>query len=85
VVAAEPITSVDVTAADMLRELDDELRRAGIELMFAEMKDPVKDKLRRFGLMERFGEGHFYMTLGQAVDRYVERSGVEWVDWEERR
>jgi MFS superfamily sulfate permease-like transporter len=85
VVAAEPVTSVDVTAADMLAELDDELRRAGIELIFAEMKDPVKDKLRRFGLMERFGEGHFYATIGQTVDAYVETSGVEWVDWEERK
>jgi high affinity sulfate transporter 1 len=85
VVAAEPVTSVDVTAADMLAELDDELRRAGIELIFAEMKDPVKDKLKRFGLFERFGEGHFYMTLGQAVDAYIASSGVEWVDWEERK
>ena len=50
VVAAEPVTSVDVTAADMLVELDDDLRQAGIQLVFAEMKDPVKDKLKRFGL-----------------------------------
>jgi MFS superfamily sulfate permease-like transporter len=75
---------VDVTAADMLSELDDELRQARIELAFAEMKDPVKDKLRRFGLFERFGEDHFFMTIGQAVDAYVEASGIEWVDWEER-
>jgi MFS superfamily sulfate permease-like transporter len=85
VVAAEPITSVDVTAADMLAELDDELSRAEIELIFAEMKDPVKDKLKRFGLFERFGESSFYATIGQAVDVYVETSGVEWVDWEERK
>ena len=44
-VAAEPVTSVDVTAADMLVELDDELRQTGIELVFAEMKDPVKPKI----------------------------------------
>jgi high affinity sulfate transporter 1 len=50
VVAAEPVTSVDVTAADALAELDDMLRKDGIELAFAELKDPVKDKLRRFGL-----------------------------------
>ena len=50
VVAAEPVTSVDVTAADMLAELDDKLHQAGIQLVFAEMKDPVKDKLKRFGL-----------------------------------
>ena len=84
VVAAEPITSVDVTAADMLTELDDELGQARIELVFAEMKDPVKDKLRRFGLFERFGDSHFFPTIGQVVNVYVETSGVEWVDWEER-
>ena len=54
VVAAEPVTSVDVTAADALAELDDELHAAGIELCFAEMKDPVKDKLKRFGLFTRW-------------------------------
>ena len=48
--SAEPITSVDVTSADVLDELDKELQAAGIDLCFAEMKDPVKDKLKRFGL-----------------------------------
>lgn len=84
VVASEPITSVDVTAADMLAELDEELRRAGVELVFAEMKDPVKDKFRRFGLTERFDAGHFFATLGQAVSAYLKASGVEWEDWEAR-
>ena len=84
VLASEPVTSVDVTAADMLVELDDQLRRAGIQLVFAEMKDPVKDKLRRFGLLDRFDDRHFFPTLGQVVDAYLDSSGVEWVDWEER-
>ena len=52
VVAAEPITDVDSTAAEVLGEIDAELERAGIELAFAELKGPVKDKLRRYGLME---------------------------------
>jgi MFS superfamily sulfate permease-like transporter len=55
IVAAEPVTSVDVTSADMLAELEQALREAGIELHFAEMKDPVKDKLKRFELLEHFG------------------------------
>src|SRR5215813_10031690 len=84
VVAAEPVTSVDVTAADMLSELDDTLRAAGIELCFAEMKDPVKDKLKRFGLFKRFGEKRFFATLGEAVSGYLEAHPVEWVDWEDR-
>jgi high affinity sulfate transporter 1 len=85
VVAAEPVTSVDVTAADMLAELDDELHQAGIQLVFAEMKDPVKDKLRRFDLYDRFGDQLFFPTVGQAVNAYLDSSGVEWVDWEERK
>ncbi|MGF6140220.1 SulP family inorganic anion transporter [Pseudomonas laurylsulfatiphila] len=71
VVAAEPVTSVDVTSADMLAELDDTLHAAGIELCFAEMKDPVKDKLKRFGLFARLGETAFFPTIGTAVDSYV--------------
>lgn len=72
VVAAEPVTSVDVTAADIVAELDDTLHAQGIELCFAEMKDPVKDKLKRFGLFARFGAETFYATLGEAVDAYLD-------------
>ena len=84
VVAAEPVTSVDVTSADAICELDDELRAAGISLYFAEMKDPVKDKLKRFGLYERFGERTFFATIGEAVSTYRESVAVNWVDWEDR-
>ena len=84
VVAAEPVTSVDVTAADMLMELDETLSRGGIELCFAEMKDPVKDKLKRFGLFARLGETAFFPTMGAAVSRYLETHPVDWVDWEDR-
>ncbi|MGE5202052.1 MAG: SulP family inorganic anion transporter [Acidobacteriota bacterium] len=84
VVAAEPVTSVDVTAADTLAELDRTLHRAGIELCFAELKDPVKDKLKRFGLFAQIGEEFFFPTVGAAVGSYLESHAVEWVDWEDR-
>jgi high affinity sulfate transporter 1 len=84
VVAAEPVTSVDVTAADMLAELDEMLHAAGIELCFAEMKDPVKDKLKRFGLFARLGEDVFFPTLGAAVGTYLDTHEVDWLDWEDR-
>ena len=54
VVTAEPVTSVDVTSADMLVELERTLRASHIELRFAEMKDPVRDKMKRFELLERW-------------------------------
>jgi high affinity sulfate transporter 1 len=84
VIAAEPVTSVDVTAADVLSELDDTLHASGIELCFAEMKDPVKDKLKRFGLFTRLGETTFFATLGEAVSAYLKTHPVPWVDWENR-
>ena len=70
VVAAEPVTSVDVTAADALSELEEMLRHAGTRLCFAELKDPVKDKLKRFGLFNQIGEQFFFATIGAAVDEY---------------
>ena len=85
VVAAEPVTSVDVTSADMLAELEDALHAAAIELCFAEMKDPVKDKLKRFGLFARLGEEIFFPTLGEAVRTYLKTHPVDWEDSEDRR
>ncbi len=78
VVAAEPVTSVDVTAADMLDELAQSLRASDIELRFAEMKDPVKDKLKRFELLDRLGTDIFYPTVGAAVDGYLADFAVDW-------
>ena len=85
VVGAEPVTSVDVTAADIVEDLDKTLHAAGIDLCFAEMKDPVKDKLKRFGLFRRLGEKRFFATIGEAVGSYVEAEGVKWEDWEDRK
>ena len=49
------------------------------------MKDPVKDKLKRFGLFRRLGEKRFFATIGEAVSSYVEAEGVKWEDWEDRK
>jgi hypothetical protein len=57
---------------------------AGIELCFAEMKDPVKDKLKRFGLYTRLGEKTFFATVGEAVSAYLAARPIEWIDWEDR-
>jgi len=78
IISAEPVTSVDVTSADVLADLARTLGESGIELRFAEMKDPVKDKLRRFELLERLGAAAFHPTLGAAVDAYLEEHSVDW-------
>ena len=83
VIAAEPITDVDTTAAEMLEELDKDLAVRGTELAFAELKDPVKDRLDRYGLRQRVGRDFFFPTLGVAVKEYVARHDVPWVDWQD--
>jgi hypothetical protein len=60
----------------MLAELEQSLRACGIELRFAEMKDPVKDKLKRFEMLDRFGE--LQPTIGAAVDAYLAEHAVDW-------
>ena len=84
VVGAEPVTSIDVTAADVLDGLEQTLRASGVRLCFAEMKDPVKDQLKRFELFTRFGDERFFDTLGRAVSAYLRTHTVDWQDWEDR-
>ncbi|HEV3390904.1 MAG TPA: sulfate permease [Solirubrobacteraceae bacterium] len=79
VIAAEPITDVDTTAADMLADLDEELNAAGVSLVFAELKDPVRAKLERYELIGPLDPAHFFPTLGAAVDRFREQTGANWV------
>ena len=83
VVAAEPVTDVDITAADMLADLDKKLHDSGTDLCFAEMKGPVKDILKRYGLFDSFGNENFFPTIGQAVDQYLVANKVDWQDWDE--
>jgi hypothetical protein len=62
----------------VLADLTQALRASGIELCFAELKDPVKDKLRRFELLDRLGADAFHPTIGAAVDAYLAAHGVDW-------
>lgn len=85
IVAAEPITDVDTTAAEMIEELDLELAKRGTELAFAEMKDPVKDRLAKYGLQAKIGRDYFYPTIGVGVKAFLDQTGAEWVDWEDTK
>jgi high affinity sulfate transporter 1 len=83
VVAAEPVTDVDITAADAMIALDEALHQAGMELCFAEMKGPVKDRLKRYGLFNKLGSENFFPTIEQAVTGYLAVHQVEWSEPED--
>ena len=78
IVAAEPMTDVDTTAADMLEELDTGLNAQGTSLVFAELKDPVRRKIERYGLTKTISSGHFFPTIESAVTAFRSETGAEW-------
>jgi anti-anti-sigma regulatory factor len=61
------MTDVDTTAADMLEDLHGDLDAAGIELVFAEMKDAVRQRIESYGLEWVRDRDAFYPTVGNAV------------------
>jgi MFS superfamily sulfate permease-like transporter len=78
-VAAETITDVDATAADMLVDMDEELNATGNHLNLAELKAPVRDKIERYGLYETIDRRHFYPTIVVAIEEFHQ----EWQTKEE--
>ena len=83
IVAAEAVNDIDVTAADMLAELDHDLQARGIDLQFAGLPGHVRDLIIRYGLSPRFDAEHFHPTLGNAVNVYRRRHKLDWKDWDE--
>jgi high affinity sulfate transporter 1 len=78
VIAAEPVTDVDTTASDMLQALDIWLNERGISLIFAELKDPVREKIERYELTRTIDPDHFFPTIDAAVERYMDLSDATW-------
>jgi high affinity sulfate transporter 1 len=78
VIAAEPVTDVDTTASDVLEDLDEELNAQGISLVFAELKDPVRAKIERYGLTRTIDPRHFFPTIESAVAAFREETGADW-------
>jgi high affinity sulfate transporter 1 len=78
VIAAEPVTDVDTTASDILEELDENLNGRGISLVFAELKDPVRAKIERYGLTRTIDPRHFFPTIGAAITAFRAETGADW-------
>lgn len=78
-IAAASLTDVDTTAADMLATLDEEINADNISLVFAELKDPVREKLEKYELIGHyFDPTHFFPTLDAAISAYREQTGARW-------
>ncbi|MFM2078587.1 MAG: hypothetical protein RJA49_2477 [Actinomycetota bacterium] len=84
IITAEPITDVDATAAEMLRDVFADLTDQGIELRFAELKGTVHERVDRYDVFHGNMPDHTARTTGEAVKAYVRTHEVHWVDWEDR-
>jgi MFS superfamily sulfate permease-like transporter len=74
----DAMTDIDTTGAEVLDHTFDDLDRRGLELAFAGLKGPVKDRLRDYGLYDRVGDRNFFPTIGSAVKyHYRTRSEEE--------
>ena len=67
VVQCQAITDIDVTAADMLERLDDELNRQGVHLVFVELRGRLHELVTRYGLLETLDRRHFYDSIDDAL------------------
>ncbi len=84
VLAAEPITDVDITGRDVLLQLVRDMHDHDLHLVFAELKGPVRDRFARYGITEELGKERFFPTIGTAVSAYLRATDARWVDWTDR-
>jgi high affinity sulfate transporter 1 len=81
IITGEPITDIDTTGVEALRDLLEDLRTVGTTVAFAEFKGPVRDRLRRYGVEQTIGRENFYYTVDQAVMQCVVEAGEDPLPW----
>ncbi len=62
------VTDLDVTAAGMLKALDDDLNDHGIHVAFVELRSHLQDLVEKYGLDESLDRDHFYTSIDQALE-----------------
>jgi hypothetical protein len=50
-----------------------------VSLVFADMKDPVREKIERYELTRTIDPAHFFLTVGAAVAAFQDQFGADWV------
>jgi MFS superfamily sulfate permease-like transporter len=68
---------LDIGTADMLRDLSSDLRQAGIELLLAQVRGSVRERMRVTGLFDHIGEDHIFPSVDAAVQSFLSRPAPE--------
>jgi MFS superfamily sulfate permease-like transporter len=66
---------LDVASLDMLRNLVGELEAAGSDVLLAQVRGSVRDRLRYSGIMGEIGENRIYRSVAAAVHDFERREG----------
>ena len=68
---AEAMNDIDITGADRLIKLNTELNSENIVMFISHVRDPLRDKMRRMGVVDAIGSDHIYETTRDGVDAFV--------------
>ncbi|MGE6786576.1 SulP family inorganic anion transporter [Ensifer adhaerens] len=75
VIDASAIPQIDSTAADMLGDLQGDLKGRGIALGLAELHTDARALLERSGVVEKIGPGMIFEGIEDALDAYEAKYG----------
>jgi len=73
---AETMNDIDTTGTDHLSDLCESLEKDGIGLVFAKVKDPVRNMMRLSGAEEVIGVDNFYASVNEGARAFIEESKV---------
>lgn len=73
VIDAQPLNQIDSSALYMLLELIKHFNKNNVDVVFAGVKGPVRDKFRRAKVARKLGTNHFYMNVGEAVEYHFNK------------
>ncbi len=65
---------LDIASLDMLKNLVVELDELGIDVLLAQMRGGVRDRLRQASLMTEIGEDRVYLSVAAAVHDFEQRN-----------
>ncbi|NNK82021.1 MAG: sodium-independent anion transporter, partial [Flavobacteriaceae bacterium] len=70
IIDGESINNIDSTAIHAFKEIVLDFNSREIEVYFTGIKGPVRDKFNSSGFIKVAKEGHFFLSIQEAIDFY---------------
>jgi SulP family sulfate permease len=68
---------LDIGTSDMLRDLTSDLRQVHIDMLLAQVRGSVRERMRATGLFDHVGAEHIYASVDAAVQAFVTQAASE--------